>query len=721
MNIFKLFGSIFVDSSEAEKSISSTDKKANGLAKSLLSGAKTVGKFGSAAAKVGTVVAAGIGAAATAIGVLTKKALDGYADYEQLVGGVETLFGAGGKSIKEYAASVGKTVSDIEAEYNSLMSAQETVLNNANQAYKTAGMSANEYIETVTSFSASLIKSLDGDTTAAAEKANKAIVDMSDNANKMGSDIASIQNAYQGFAKQNYTMLDNLKLGYGGTKEEMARLLEDAEKFSGIKYDISSYADVVDAIHVIQEEMGITGTTASEAGSTISGSISSMKSALSNLVAGLGNEQADLDALIDEFVDSALTVVDNVMPRIEMILNGITQLIEKIVPKIGEILPGLIEKLLPALITGATALFTGLITALPTILQILIQQIPFIVTQIAQAIIITFPILLSTIQELFGQIWDYIAVGLLGTSADFDSTFATISQIFSDAWTVLQEIWIARGQPIFDTISEIFGILYETIAMKMSEITAFVSQCFTDISGFWELHLKPCLTAIGTFIKTILAPAFKAVFEGTIKPVVDTVFTYIKSIWEGTLMPVFTGITDFLTGVFTLNWQKAWEGIQSILKGILNGIISGIEGMINGAISAINGLIAGINELVSAAGEALGLNVSIPSIPTLNLPRLYKGGVLEKGQVGVLEGDGAEAVVPLENNKKWISALAKDMQEQGIGGSDETVGLLREIASALRALKEDSSKLPEELLDAIANGLKLDVDKREFARLVKAV
>lgn len=659
MELFRLLGTIAVNNSGANEAIDDTTDKAE-KSKSKISGAFE--KVGSAAVKLGKVAAVGLATAVTAVTALTASALSGYADYEQLVGGVETLFGAGGKSIEEYAESVGKTVSEIEAEYDSLMSAQETVLDNANQAYKTAGMSANEYMETVTSFSASLIKSLDGDTTAAAEKANKAIVDMSDNANKMGSSMESIQNAYQGFAKQNYTMLDNLKLGYGGTKEEMARLLADAQAISGIEYDISSYADVVDAIHVIQEEMGIAGTTAKEASSTISGSISSMKAAWSNLVAGLGNEQADLNALIDAFFSSVLTAANNVIPRIQIILEGI-----------------------------------------------------------GRAIIAAAPVLLSTVKEIFGQIWDCIAVGLLGTSADFESTFATISQIFSDAWAVLQEIWFLIGQPIFDTISEIFGILYETIAMKMPEITAFVSQCFTDISGFWELHLKPCLTAIGTFIKTILAPTFKAVFEGTIKPIVDTVFKFIKSIWEGTLMPVFTGITDFLTGVFTLNWQKAWEGIQSILKGILNGIISGIEGMINGAISAINGLISGINSLVSAAGEALGLSVSIPTIPTLNLPRLYKGGVLEKGQVGILEGDGAEAVVPLENNKKWISALAKDMQEQGIGGSDETVGLLREIASALRDLKEDSASLPEALLDAIANGLKLDINEREFARLVKAV
>ena len=203
------------------------------------------------------VVAAGIAAAAAGAVALTKSAISAYADYEQLTGGVETLFGTGGKSLEEYAASVGKTVDEARGEYTKLEQAQKEVLNNADNAYKTAGMSANEYMETVTSFSASLISSLDGDTAKAAKVADMAITDMSDNANKMGTDIESIQNAYQGFAKQNYTMLDNLKLGYGGTKEEMERLLEDAEKISGIEYDISSLDDVYNAIHVVQEEMGM--------------------------------------------------------------------------------------------------------------------------------------------------------------------------------------------------------------------------------------------------------------------------------------------------------------------------------------------------------------------------------------------------------------------------------------------------------------------------------
>src|SRR5574344_122144 len=228
-------------------------------------------------------VAVAAGAAAVKLG---KEVISAYADYEQLVGGVDTLFKENSQQLQDYASN----------------------------AYKTAGLSANDYMETVTSFSASLISSLGGDTEKAVKYADMAITDMSDNANKMGTDMESIQNAYQGFAKQNYTMLDNLKLGYGGTKSEMERLLADAEAISGIKYDISSYADVVDAIHVIQTEMGITGTTAKEASTTIDGSVKSMKSAWSNLVVGIADDNQDFEKLVDKFVDSVATVGENILP-----------------------------------------------------------------------------------------------------------------------------------------------------------------------------------------------------------------------------------------------------------------------------------------------------------------------------------------------------------------------------------------------------------------------
>lgn len=259
-------------------------EKIGAKADSIAAGADRVAK---ATAGLSRAAAAGLGAAAAG----AVKIVDAYADYEQLIGGVETLF-------KDAAGEIKRAAAD---------------------AYKTAGLSANEYMETVTSFSASLISSLAGDTRKAASYADMAITDMSDNANKMGTDIASIQHAYQGFAKQTYTMLDNLKLGYGGTKEEMQRLLADASAISGIEYDMASFADIVDAIHVIQTEMGITGTTAKEAAETVSGSVAAFKSSVSNLIAGMGDADADIDQLVGNVVDAFKTMADNILPVLQNI------------------------------------------------------------------------------------------------------------------------------------------------------------------------------------------------------------------------------------------------------------------------------------------------------------------------------------------------------------------------------------------------------------------
>lgn len=282
----------------------------------------------------GAVVAAG-----KAIFDDLKTVVSEYANYEQLVGGVETLFKGSANVVKNYA----------------------------NNAFRTAGLSANEYMETVTSFSASLLQSLGGDTEEAAKKADQAIRDMSDNANKMGSDMQSIQNAYQSFARGQYQLLDNLKLGYGGTKEEMQRLLEDAEAISGIHYDISSYADVVDAIHVIQTEMGITGTTAKEASETISGSINAAKAAWKNLLAGMGNKNADIDRLVKDFVDSVDTAMDNLMPVIDTALLAFGNILDKLGPIISERMPAFIETMTPIFVDGATAIAEGVAESLPQI------------------------------------------------------------------------------------------------------------------------------------------------------------------------------------------------------------------------------------------------------------------------------------------------------------------------------------------------------------------
>lgn len=300
-------------------------------------------------------MASAIKEATAALVDLGKQSIMGFAEQEQLIGGVDTLFKESSAQVQQYA----------------------------NDAYKTAGLSANQYMETVTSFSASLLQSLGGDTAAAAQKADQAITDMSDNANKLGTDMQSIQDAYQGFAKQNYTMLDNLKLGYGGTKQEMERLLADAEKFSGIKYDISSYADIVDAIHVVQTEMGITGTTAKEASTTIQGSANAMKSAWSNLITGMSNENLDLDKLLQNVIDSVNTFADNLLPRLQVMLprfaEGVTQLVNGLVPYVGPAL----ELLLPSLVQGIGSLASGIVQALPAAAEAISAVVPMLVEQIA--------------------------------------------------------------------------------------------------------------------------------------------------------------------------------------------------------------------------------------------------------------------------------------------------------------------------------------------------
>nr|DAE43836.1 MAG TPA: tail tape measure protein [Caudoviricetes sp.] len=361
MNLLDLFVKISVDDGDVDKGFSETSSKAETLAGKLKGGLATAAKIGGAA----------IAAAGAAVVAITKQAVENYGEYEQLVGGVETLFKSSADAVMQYAKN----------------------------AYQTAGMSANEYMTTVTAFSASLLQSMGNDTDAAAEKANLAITDMSDNANKMGSSMESIQNAYSGFAKQNYTMLDNLKLGYGGTKEEMQRLLDDANALNAAQgnytnYTIDSYADIVDAIHTVQTEMGITGTTQLEASTTIQGSIASMKAAYENFITGLGDENADMAELMTNLLGSTVTVAENLLPVVERILENIgvvvqekgPEMIEKFVGYAIEKLPQVIElglQIVIALVKGLAQnlpqLVTGVLNMAATIIKTLVDSIPDVI------------------------------------------------------------------------------------------------------------------------------------------------------------------------------------------------------------------------------------------------------------------------------------------------------------------------------------------------------
>ena len=407
-------------------------------------------KTGSKAKSILKGIGVGAAAAATAAAAMAvsvaKAAVEGYANYEQLVGGVQTLF-------KDSADQVQKYASD---------------------AYKTAGLSANAYMEQATSFSASLLQGLGGDTKAAADYADKAIIDMADNANKMGTSIESIQNAYQGFAKQNYTMLDNLKLGYGGTRGEMERLIEDANKVkeaNGEMADltIDNFADMVEAIHIIQSEMGITGTTAEEASSTIQGSIASLKASWENLLVGMADENANMDQLIGQFVESASTAAQNLLPRIEQTLLGVTQLIEKLAPIIIEKLPGMIQTLLPAFLNAAMQILKALVKALPDILTMLITAIvdfltdPETIMLIIEAAVTLFMGLVEAIPRILGAI------------------FGAFGKLFSGLWELLKNSF---GDFVAKFGEFIGGIFKGAINGILTFIENFINAPIDLLNGF---------------------------------------------------------------------------------------------------------------------------------------------------------------------------------------------------------------------------------------------
>lgn len=334
---------------------------------------------------LGSAIVSGIKAVASGIKSLISGAIEGYGEYEQLVGGVETLFG----------------------------SSADTVIKNAENAYKTAGLSANAYMETVTSFSASLLQSMGNDTEAAAKKADQALTDMSDNANKMGTDMQSIQNAYQGFAKQNYTMLDNLKLGYGGTKEEMQRLIDDANALNAAQgnytnYSIESYADIVDAIHTVQTEMGITGTTALEASTTVEGSINSVKAAYQNFVTGLGDQNADIGALTEELIQTAGTVAENVLPVIENVVKNIAETVKKQGPDMITRFVAYATEKLPEVLKLGVQLIVSLVKGLAQNLPELLRGTLALVDTIISAFLDSLPDIIEVGKDIVRGLWEGI-------------------------------------------------------------------------------------------------------------------------------------------------------------------------------------------------------------------------------------------------------------------------------------------------------------------------
>ena len=466
---------------------------------------------------------------------LGKQAIESFAEYEQLIGGVETLF-------KESSG---------------------TVENYANNAYKTAGLSANEYMETVTSFSASLLQSLNGDTEKSAKVADMAITDMADNANKMGTSMESIQNAYQGFAKGQFNMLDNLKLGYGGNKTEMERLLKDATALSGVEYDISSFADITEAIHVVQNELGITGTTSKEASETIQGSLSSMKSAWQNLLTGIADENADFDLLINNFVDSILTVADNIMPLIPTVINGIGvlayQLISELVPQIAGAIPQLINDTLPNIIQALDLAISSILQVLPQIVDAISNMLP----QILTAIVNMLPVLIDAGVQI-----------ILSLAQGIAQSLPTLIPVIIDAILTIVTNLIDNIDLIVDAgIQLIIGLaqgLIDAIPVVVEKIPIIIENLITAIyRNFGKL--------VNAGIQLVIQLGL-----GIIKAIPQLI-SYIPNIIASIVKGLLNGIPQMieaggqlLAGLFKglLDPRAIWNAVKSLFNSIIGGIKS---------------------------------------------------------------------------------------------------------------------------------------------------
>ena len=642
---------------EAQKSLQDVQKELKNTEEKTSSfGSKLGGVMKKAAKAVGETLVKATEAAAVAVAGLSVAAVKSFADYEQLVGGVDTLFGEASQKVQKYA----------------------------DEAYRTAGMSANAYMETVTSFSASLLQSLDGDTNAAAEAANQAVIDMSDNANKMGTSIESIQNAYQGFAKQNYTMLDNLKLGYGGTKEEMERLLADAEKISGIEYDITNLNDVYNAIHVIQTELGITGTTAKEASTTIQGSAASMKAAWSNLLTGLATDTGNFDNLIKNFVDSAKTTISNILPVVKEIAQKIPPLIQELLPEIISVVTEIGTELIPTVIEVSIGIINALVDAIPDIIAAIIDLIPpimegltealpaiidgilqliillcenfsdiitpiidalpDIITNIVNALLDNLPALIDGVIQLILGIVD--ATGeIIATLVPMipDIIFAIVDAIIENGPAILEGIW--------QIIESILGLVWDCVEALWGHVTSF-------FNGLTE-RLSPIVGWINEHVIQPVKDFFKGLWDG-VKDIFSKVGDFFKENFQkgvDNIKNVFGKVTGFFTDVWT-KIKNIFSKVGEVVgKAITNTVTKAINAVLSTAVKIINGFIGAINLAIGLIN--LIPKVNIPKLEKLNTPQLAKGGVVDTATLALIGERGKEAVVPLENNTEWLDMLEK--------------------------------------------------------------
>lgn len=640
---------------------------------------KVLGKIGSAVNTAVKASAAAVGAASAGVAALGTACINAYADYEQLAGGVETLF-------KDSA---------------------ETIHSFADNAYKTAGLSANEYMETVTSFSASLLQSLDGDTEKAAAAADLAITDMADNANKMGTAMESIQNAYQGFAKQNYTMLDNLKLGYGGTKEEMQRLLADAEKLSGVKYDLSSYADIVEAIHVIQTEMGITGTTAKEASTTIQGSVASMKAAWANLMVGMADDTQNFDMLLSNFIESIGTVADNLLPRIGVVIEGMGKLVAGLAPEIASALPTLTNELLPNLVELGVQSISALAQGIQENGDSLAAGALSIVGTLAEGIAELLPMVADTAASLAVSLADGLTESLPNIIPVAIETISTlVENLTENANTGIDvgiQIILALGEgliaalpQLIETVPQIVINIANVINDNAPKLVDTALYLITRLAVGLVQAIPTLVVNIPKIIEAIVAAFMAFQWLNLGKQLIDGVANGVKKAGESMATAAKNAFSKFKSKI-------TGSEVATELKNIGKYIIDGIVGGIKNSLSKIANVAGKIKDTLLSKLKGL-FKIASPSKLMKEEVGAYIGegiavGIEESGQMAV---DAAETVAngiidAFAGTETAVAYAKKTAQKVGDV-------LERELTKQNAALKEmqkqaDAQQAAEELAD----------------------
>lgn len=649
-------------------------------------GSGFLGSFGGMVKGLAT--SAAVVGAAKAVGSAFSACISEYADYEQLVGGVETLFGAGGKSVEQYAESVGKSVSEVQSEYDSLMQAQDMVMSNAANAFQTAGMSANEYMEMATSTAASMVSSLGGDTLEAARLTDMAITDMSDNANKMGTDMEAVQNAYNGFAKGNFTMLDNLKLGYGGTQAEMERLLADAQALSGVEYDISSYSDIAEAIHVVQVEMGMSGitmaeftelvksgamtydealellgTTAKEAQETISGSFGMLSSSWQNLVTGFANGDADMSQLVDNVAMSASAVLRNIIPAVTNILSNIGSVftdadfagsfdlvfdaVKDKAPDLIEAVMGLIGQARMAVIQGIPDIADAVLGALPSILR----EIPSIASGIAGGIMEAAPVVLGVIGDVASSVTDILPeivdAAMDAVSGLFDMFASGAPEMIGAAASMADGFVSSFADRLPDVLSTVVDVATDLVAMvadSAPDLIDAASSAVSDLAASIEDSLPEIIDSASGAVSGILdmivengPELIQAVLDGIVSlssSLIDMLPTIIESA-RHLFMGLIDGIIEALPDILAY--------IPVLVQSLCDMLITLMPQIVTAGFELLSSLVSDMPAILSAIGEAV-LTIGPAIVETIGslLGTMVQAGIdLMSGLVqGIMDGAG---------------------------------------------------------------------------------